>query len=511
MSSVRLAFTARVATLVCAAACVIAIAGLASLASPPAAQAFAGPNPVLDPTKWTDVLNLLKAPPVATSEPVGSALVAGEVAGSGVVLPGFSALGIGLLIGGTADHYFHISCRIGSFCSSTPAGGHNIYFVQWDPPGVCTGGQVFCAPLADRAGYYYARFHQTHISWTDSICCDSDFYSYDDPNNHSVYDGKSFYQDAQTAFNAFGVAPTQLSNGWYGIRLPATASGLSPILTIDASAPHTTQPYQVYINPNNFTTNAFSPAADSIRDALMAGDDETDVKIGQLIDPGYEGEEFEWSSAEPLESYSAYLARLRTAGWLGTATVVTLQDTDGDPDFGASGVPCTSVASGAVIGSTTPVTIYKNATTFGSGYPSSGGPNCNGRLQTTQYGNRCRLTSGSWDQERIGLETEYDAECVAAWTDFWANQPWFSPIDGTVLTTVGLRDMFDATKLGDTDLLSILDGIDPVRTHWIKGSTPVWTTPNGNDYEIHFYRNTSTGLVYFDIDWKAKFRPGFTP
>lgn len=138
-----------------------------------------------------------------------------------------------------------------------------------------------------------------------------------------------------------------------------------------------------------------APTAQEARDTLL-GDPNVALELGRILDPAWEGEPFEWLPAQPLESYEAYVTRLRAAGWLGTATKMTLGPANGDPEYGASGVPCTSVAAGAQIGAGTGVAIYENPAIFGSDDPNPGQPACTGRLATSKDTRRCSFFTVAW-------------------------------------------------------------------------------------------------------------------
>jgi hypothetical protein len=128
------------------------------------------------------------------------------------------------------------------------------------------------------------------------------------------------------------------------------------------------------------TTTGFAPAADpgfaspemqAAREAILA-DPYAALEIGRLIDPTWEGEPFTWPAPNPIETYPAYVARLRTEGWLGTATVDELSPLESDPAYGAAGIPCTTVEDGDVIGSGAAVTFYRNSSVFSSDEHGSG-------------------------------------------------------------------------------------------------------------------------------------------
>jgi hypothetical protein len=198
---------------------------------------------------------------------------------------------------------------------------------------------------------------------------------------------------------------------------------------------------------------------------------------------------------------------------LGTITHVTLGPTNGDAEFTASGVPCTSVRIGSQIGTGTPVTIYQNPAIFGSGDPTRGEPACTGRLVTSQYGKRCTFHDIPWEIKRAGNETFYDGICDDAWSHFWSQQGWLDYQTGVILTPEGegWEGMIDGVDLDDDDLVALLSQTDANQTHWEKAKSEVYVPSSGHAFEIHFVRHIPTDTVNFDVDWKVRFLETFDP
>jgi hypothetical protein len=230
---------------------------------------------------------------------------------------------------------------------------------------------------------------------------------------------------------------------------------------------------------------------------------------GTVADPTVD---FTWLGSTPDETYAQYVVRLQNAGWLGSATVVTLDQNNGDPDYRAGGVPCTSVATGTVVSPADEITIYKNADTFDSGDPNPNLTACPGRLDTTKTSNKCSFKKHQWSVYATGENKPfYDQTCDDAWDYFWANQ-WMFDEDGNIYPDLQAGDVVDIVRwedLGDVEAWQKLEAIDPVRSHWAKSRTRqfAWDYP----FEIHFYRHIPTNAVEFSVDFKLRFLDVFTP
>ncbi len=217
-----------------------------------------------------------------------------------------------------------------------------------------------------------------------------------------------------------------------------------------------------------------------------------------------------WAAASPTETYDQYVARLRSHGWLGTAIKVTLDENNGDPEFIAGGVPCTSAATGSSIGASDAVRIFVNPSAFGEGDPTPGLPACPGRLATSKTSNKCTFKGNRWADVIEANESFYAGVCNDAWTYFWNNQELFAS-DGSI---TGIRDLdfFDIVEgeeIGDGDVINQLSAQDPDMSHWAKTKTIVFGGPH--PFEIHFYRHIPSNTVRFDVDFKIRFMEIFSP
>lgn len=489
---------------------------IAALVRPPEASALVGPNPATT-APWVDeVISLILSPPAIEGEgaavAVGRAQVAVlELSVGSTVAASIGALGVGILIGGTINHYFHVSCRIAHYCDpDLTIGAHGMDFVRWEKE-PCLSGGTYCPPVADRAGYYYAKFHGNVISWTDPVCCNADFYTYTDPGPVSYSNGKYWFQDAQATFTQFET-PEALSNGWYGIR--RTEDAFRAMLEVDASEPYTNQPHSTTINLDTFPWGYGDPEWDEIIDALLSGNTASDFEIGQLLNPAWEGEELEWAAPEAGESYAAYLNRLRESGWAGQVTTVQLDGTQGDVEKGLGAVACTSAVSGSTLPSGAPVTLYLNITSgpFGNDEQPTNGQSCGGGWwDQTLDDPPCSFRGESWASVTAGNESWYQALCEQARSDF-ASRNLISS-DGSYDSALDIDDFLGGQGLLDEDAQ---EGLAPAGSgrslsEFWKAKSQVFTTPLGYDYSVHYYYDVTNDKIITHGGFKIRFEDVYRP
>jgi hypothetical protein len=272
------------------------------------------------------------------------------------------------------------------------------------------------------------------------------------------------------------------------------------------------------------TTTGFAPAADpgyaspemqAARQAILA-DPYSSLEIGRLIDPTWEGEAFAWPAPNPTETYPAYVNRLRADGWLGTATVDELSPLESDPAYGPSGIPCTTVENGDVIGSGSAVTFYRNSTVFSSDEHGSGGGSCGGGDVTSLGDPLCEFNDaisndtlkGSWE-ETIAAWGPYvlDQECAAAWQ--MLRDLGVLDQDGNLtMAAVSAAEPMDMRILNPT-LVKLLPQYGSDIEFWRKVFIDRFNgidlvTPDGHGFELHFYRDFFS-QTHVDHDFKIVF------
>ncbi|MCP9485178.1 MAG: hypothetical protein MSC30_04920 [Gaiellaceae bacterium MAG52_C11] len=220
-----------------------------------------------------------------------------------------------------------------------------------------------------------------------------------------------------------------------------------------------------------------------------------------------------WVAANSAETYDDYLIRLRALGWLGTVSLITLGDNNGDSEYIASGVPCTSVQTGARIAPSDPASIYQNSVTLGAGDPNQTSAACTGRLLTSKTSKRCSFHIVRWLDQIQGNETFYDQACNDAWTYFWANQDIFDDVGKITqwaLDNAQLRPIVAGVKLlADAELWAKLSAQDSDPSHWEKGTTTTFNFTH--PFQIHFYRHLPSNTIRYDVDFKIRFSNVFWP
>ena len=213
-----------------------------------------------------------------------------------------------------------------------------------------------------------------------------------------------------------------------------------------------------------------------------------------------------WFGAAQGETYTAYLARLRAAGWLGTALVTQLGVNGGDPAYGAGGVPCTNVIPGTGIAATTTVQFFVNPSSF-SGGSSSRGWDCG---QAIPGGRECEYdadffeeTGGAfvdWDFIMSGADFSqstkdaHQAACVEAWAWFEANHGFGSTSERLYLT---LKDK--------ENVIPALTSDGSQGSDWDKWEWGPYTA-NGLTFVVHAYKKKTSPYQLSNLYQKITFR-----
>jgi hypothetical protein len=210
-----------------------------------------------------------------------------------------------------------------------------------------------------------------------------------------------------------------------------------------------------------------------------------------------------WPAPGTAETYAQYLLRLRDAGWMGTATVITLLEQQGDPSYVLAGVPCTSVSPGTAISQTTSVTFFKNPDSASGplGGGSSGSWDCSAGAATPASGD-CEYDAAVgldwlWEKSDPTRTSGLDDACTAAWNQFLSGGGTSDSPDRTVITGAQLRN---------TAVISHLEGIHSPITDWDKVEWGPFYLSNGTAFVVHAYRLSTTGLVDTAMDYKVKFK-----
>jgi hypothetical protein len=219
------------------------------------------------------------------------------------------------------------------------------------------------------------------------------------------------------------------------------------------------------------------------------------------------------------ETYDMYVARLQSAGFVGSISRVDLDSDSGDSDFAETGIPCTAPSEGSRIRIASTVTLYVNPAVFGANEFNTT-PMCGGRLATTRLSNNCAFTPSGYIWSRVADGTDatfYTEACSDAWAYFWGNQEVFGITDDAmgylkdgVDNTNLIRDIRRGDLLGDEDVRQFLGSIDPDLSHWQKATTLSFSGAP-HSFQVHLYYNTVTRQVRFDLDFKLKFNSVFTP
>lgn len=222
--------------------------------------------------------------------------------------------------------------------------------------------------------------------------------------------------------------------------------------------------------------------------------------------------------AYPFETYAQYVQRLRNLGWFGTATVVGLTATEGDPAYAVAGVPCTSVSAGSRIDASDAVSFYQNPTTTFSSSDGSGGGACGGGYSTPsggdcEFNDAINIDYQTWDDVIAEYGPYYlDAECAEAWQKLV--DEGFLNSDFTLTGTATSDAINLGTQIRNFALIALLPTFGDSIEFWrkvkidISGGAPL-ETDDGHRFELHFYRDSSLH-TYTGRDFKVVFRDYFT-
>jgi hypothetical protein len=213
-------------------------------------------------------------------------------------------------------------------------------------------------------------------------------------------------------------------------------------------------------------------------------------------------------AANPNETYPNHINRLRGLGWVGTATPVQLDRANGDPAYGADGVPCRNLLPAVPVAPNYPLTFYRNPTTFsGSSGGSvsswdcrSGGASTNPLCEYDEY----VFVHYTWETGRqYATVGKYDQACLDAWNAFLPVRDSLTP--GKELHSGIPKDPAVITYLTG-------DG-KSVKKDWEKFEYGPFTISSGGQsltYVVHTYRNKKTFELRHGFD-KVKFRTEINP
>jgi hypothetical protein len=425
------------------------IAG-AALIAPPEAKAGVSPPPYQDTTYDQAFWNIVKNPAnirTATWQPSEWAELEGfgisRVGGTlpplspsiGTILLAATAFDVGWKIGRTIDNlWLHLSGNLGY-----AQGLHLVYGERWVPSAAGTFTKWFGASGAPTTGFAL-QFDTTSSGCGGTVGAGS--YTAITAGGGSLCHG-AFEADKGSLVNGtYGLLPhvevmsytvtatgTKANCGTAYVASGEVAAGATCSILwmseVNAEAAMIHSAPVTYTNQTVNKTTTMNPAPSSsptsaglsaARSAVSAASDGLANAYNCVLDtvnwlcpdPNTGqggGTPIVWAAPTVTETYDQYLSRLRNLGWLGTVTPVTLADNNGDPEFIASGVPCTSVQTGATIGSSDPVTIYQNPAAFGSADPSQSLPACPGRLATSKTSNKCTFKNNRWASVIAGNES----------------------------------------------------------------------------------------------------------
>jgi len=503
-------------------------AGFAS--SPPPASAFtASPASVIDDVaNWAAEYNLATGQtaftPVAGEEAaVGAAEVASGFTPALPVLGGL-ALGVGALTGGyligtALNNWLGISCLAGGCLGSAAGFSGNFTYTVSNPAWIWDSANSLWKMQIENSVSHTPYWSTSGTGWDINRSAE-----YNAWNSASVGTMSCTLTGSYTGSCASAVANPSVCGGGciYTMHRYATNAQLTGGLAFTPVQPYGSQAYTTTYGTNLTVPSdpgSGSGVATSVRTTLKSGNDETDARIARILDPTYEGEAFEWPAASVLETYTNYLGRLRTAGWLGVATVTNLSGLEGDPAYGVSGVPCTSRAVGSTIGTLGPATFFVNPSSSFSNDHGSDGGSCGGGAATTEEEPECEfndaigLANGTWDEtaNEWGSYT-LDAECAEAWS-ILQDLGIINENGSLTEQAIEIAENMDLT-IENPALKTELPLHGSAIEFWKKvfidtvGSTPLETTA-GNAFELHFYRDIADN-PYTGKDFKIVFRDWFS-
>jgi hypothetical protein len=430
----------------------------------------------------------------------------------GTVTLGVGAFSLGWKIGRVIDtKWLHLSGDIGVRISTTPE------FVSWSSLDTFACSASWTANSCQGPGWYarttsYSYYcdpyaHPYGEYWWGSYGC---------PYPAWLYDQMEALPGTKIAITNTN---ERMCGGWWGPcwvkRL--TADQMVDLLIHSPAEPYTNQ------NVDAFTTIAApqktSENLQAARDSATSAGVQFQSEVNWALDPGNwdrpnpetgegGGPRVEWPIPYWYETYQQYLSRLRNLGWLGQATVVDLEDNNGESNFIASGAPCTSVLSGTRLATDAPATFYRNPVALGSGDPS-GGPLCGDADVSSFTSDLCSFFDWPWQAAMDTNGQFYSLACEEAWS-LVRSLDIFNA-DGTVDSSVFGRQIAEGEQLKSEDLKEYLLGIDPTLEHWEKWSTPVYDQSGPRPFEVHFNWNPATQRVEYGRGFKVRFRQRFDP
>jgi hypothetical protein len=312
---------------------------------------------------------------------------------------------------------------------------------------------------------------------------------------------------------AFTTQTVGITSGWTD---PATGAGITinaPPFNVGPSNPSPQWPGWADIVDTlpDGSRNDFNCHLDHSYDCPTASPDGT-----SWTDPG--GKTLTLPTPSTSETYDAYVARLQSLGFVGSTYRIDLDADSADSDFVSLGVPCTVPSDGSRVRIASTLTLYVNPSVFGANNFNTT-PMCGGRLATTRLTTKCDFSPSNhrWEDVVSGPDAAfYEQACNDAWAYFWANQAIFDITDDNSgglksgVTPGGLiNHIREVTFLGDQLVKSFLGASDPDLSHWQKAKTTTFAGPY--PFQLHFYYNTVTREVRFDLDFKLKFNNFFSP
>lgn len=219
-----------------------------------------------------------------------------------------------------------------------------------------------------------------------------------------------------------------------------------------------------------------------------------------------------WLAPQFEETYSAYVARLRASGWVGTEMTVSLSSEDGEDDFAADGAPCTSVLAGTRVWPGDGATIYRNPTSFADTDADSGNPGCGAATPSGAGQDECGM-SGHRFKDLLADPVNgdfYRQACADAWAYLRASG--ILRADGTLDPAVvaAARDFKAGEELGNPKVKQALTADGSQMSDWEKvASLPIVGAPR--PIHLRFYRKKITYETNLSIDFKIVFNDYFAP